>query len=526
MSSSQTAADQQEVALDDAPRPVAGEAVSSRVASGRRRGLRRRSLIASDLTALALAFLLAQAIIGSPTAGTDRFDFPLELLWFVLTLPGWIVVAKTYGLYDRDEQRLNHSTTDEIVTIFHLVTVGVWFLYIILQFANVSEPYFPKVAAFWLLAIVLLVLGRTIARALAGRTIPYRRNTVVVGSGVVAQRIARVLVAHPEWGRRVVGFVDDTPFDRSPDIEHVPMLGSLDELPELVNSLNVESVVIAFSRDDHVRTLDKVFSLRAAGVHVDIVPRFFETIAPGVDLHAVQGLPLLGLPPIRRRSRARAVVDVVSSAVGLVLLAPLFLVIGIAVKIDSRGPVFYRSERIGQNGRIFRALKFRTMAEEYCRGEGYGGERAELEFDNLMSDDAAREEFRRTHKLRDDPRVTRVGRWLRRSSLDELPQLVNVLRLEMTLVGPRPITVHEYAALTTGDAREVRVPWTGVIGYWELEDVRPGLTGLWQVSGRSDLEYDERVRLDKLYAATVSLKSDFVIFAKTIQALVSRSGAS
>jgi lipopolysaccharide/colanic/teichoic acid biosynthesis glycosyltransferase len=177
------------------------------------------------------------------------------------------------------------------------------------------------------------------------------------------------------------------------------------------------------------------------------------------------------------------------------------------VKLSSKGPILYRDERIGRGGEVFWALKFRTMCAD-----------AQLALDRVLEDAAARSEFQRTHKLRNDPRVTTVGRFLRRTSLDELPQLVNVLRGEVSLVGPRPITRYEYDRYRGNGNGTLRS------GYWEF-DLRPGLTGYWQINGRSSMDYEDRLRLDLTYLTSWSLRLDLLILAKTVRVLLSRDGA-
>jgi exopolysaccharide production protein ExoY len=211
-------------------------------------------------------------------------------------------------------------------------------------------------------------------------------------------------------------------------------------------------------------------------------------------------------------SRLKRATDVLVSSVALLVLLPVLLLIALAIKLDSRGPVLYRSERIGTSGRRFFLLKFRTMKHNA------GGD-----LDLLLQDAEVRTEFARTHKLRDDPRITRVGRWLRRASLDELPQLLDVLRSELSLVGPRPITAAEFDALEIADS--VDQAWTGVHGYWDMRGLRPGLTGLWQINGRSTIDFEERVRLDKLYLTNWSFRLDLLILAKTLRSVASTTGA-
>jgi exopolysaccharide biosynthesis polyprenyl glycosylphosphotransferase len=294
-----------------------------------------------------------------------------------------------------------------------------------------------------------------------------------------------------------------------------------------VRLLDVERVMIAFTRDPHDHSLSLLRKLEPLEVRIDVIPRFFEGLGPSVRLYELEGMPLLSLPRVRisRWMRlGKRLMDIVLSFVLLVLALPLFAYAALRIRSSDPGPVFYRHTRVGRGGVEFEVLKFRTMYLEYCRGDAYGGESAERAIDGILLDRARRQEFDRTHKLRDDPRVTRVGRMLRRTSLDELPQLLNVLLGDMSLVGPRAITLDEYARYCDVEGSISDAPgW--LEGYWKMPGLRPGITGYWQVNGRSDLSYRERVRLDLAYVRNWSLLLDLEILARTARVLLSRDGA-
>jgi lipopolysaccharide/colanic/teichoic acid biosynthesis glycosyltransferase len=223
----------------------------------------------------------------------------------------------------------------------------------------------------------------------------------------------------------------------------------------------------------------------------------------------------------------KRVADAALATLGLLALAPLLAVIAVAIKLDSPGPIFYFSERVGRGGRRFQLYKFRTMHIHACRGERYGADRAEQLFDELMSDPARHAEFQSIHKLREDPRVTRLGGLLRRTSLDELPQLANVIRGHLSLVGPRPVIAYEVEKLALlAERKQQRI--TDKLapvhpsGYWEFEWLRPGVTGYWQVTARSEVGFEERMRLDFVYTRNWSLKLDLLIVLRTLGALAGR----
>ncbi len=384
----------------------------------RRGWLVRRALATADVVGLTAAFVLAVWLFGgdSSMAITDRIDPRAEELLFVLTLPGWVVVAKLYGLYDRDEERTDHSTADDFGGVFHMITVGAWVLFAGAWLTGLADPQLDKIVGFWALAIALVCTARAGARAYCHRQVEYLQNTIIVGAGDVGQLIAKKYLQHPEYGINLVGFVDAQPKERRPDLGHLTLLGSPDELPSLIRTFDVERVVIAFSNDRHDELLALMRALKDHDVQIDVVPRLFELVGPGVQLHSVEGVPLLGLAPPRlpRSSRLlKRAMDLALTVPGLIVISPLLGAIAAAIKIDSSGPVFFRQVRMGANG-TFRIWKFRTMWAD--------ADRRKHEFAHLNKHLAPGGDPR-MFKIEDDPRVTRVGRLLRRYSLDELPQL-------------------------------------------------------------------------------------------------------
>ncbi|HEY3946101.1 MAG TPA: sugar transferase [Solirubrobacteraceae bacterium] len=480
----------------------------------KRRGwLVRRLLLTADLTGLVGALLLSEWLVGKAN-GRGALDAPFEIVAFVAALPLWVLVTKLYGLYDRDEERTDHSTADDVGGVFNMITVCTWLFWVVTQVTGIAHPTASKLFVFWGFAIVFVSLCRSVARAFARRHIAYLQNAVIVGAGDTGQLVARKLLQHPEYGINVVGFVDSEPKERDESLAHIAVLGDTSKLRALISLFDIERVIIAFSRESHGTTLDVIRDLRDLNVQIDILPRLFEVVGPNAGMHMVEGLPLVGLPPLRlARSSAmlKRALDLLLSAAALLVLSPLLLAITLAIKLDSPGPALYRHERVGRNGRKIAVLKFRTMRREACRGARYGGGAAEAIFKELMSEPSLASEFQGSQKFADDPRVTRLGRLLRRTSLDELPQLLNVVRSDLSLVGPRAITNDELGRYgeNVGD----------------LLRVRPGVTGYWQINGRSRLSYEDRVRLDLSYLTSWSLRLDLVILAKTLRTLVASGDA-
>jgi exopolysaccharide biosynthesis polyprenyl glycosylphosphotransferase len=357
-------------------------------------------------------------------------------------------------------------------------------------------PPFPKLTCLWLFTVLAIVSCRSVARSFCRGRITYQQNALIVGGGDVGQLVAQKLLQHPEYGINLVGVVDAMPREQRPGLERLARLGPPERLPAMVRLFDIERVIVAFSNDSHEDTLDLVRTLRDLDVQIDIVPRLFEVISPSLEIHTVEGIPLVALPPARlaRSSRLlKRAADLATSLVALVLLAPLFLLVAIAIKRDSPGPVFFRQIRMGRGDRTFPIIKFRTMIAD--------ADARKAEFAHL-NEHARNGGDPRMFKVRQDPRVTRVGRFLRKYSLDELPQLINVVRGEMSLVGPRPLILDEDQHVRDWARKRL--------------DLKPGVTGLWQVLGRHEIPFSEMVNLDYLYVTTWSLWKDFGFLVKTI----------
>ncbi len=490
--------------LDDRTQALLDRQRSSGI--GRGRGwLVRRALLTADVLGLSAAFLLAVLLFGDRGPG-DRLDGLGEFALFLLTLPLWAVVAKLHGLYDRDEDRADHSTVDDTVSVFHLVTVGAWLLYASAWMTGYAEPELARVFSFWLFAIVLVCGGRAVARALCRHSVEYLQNTVIVGAGDVGQHIARKLLQHPEYGINLVGFVDAEPKPRRAGLEHVALLGSADELDGIVDAYDVERVVVAFSNEPIDSMLARIRSLRDREVQIDVVPRLYEAVGPRVGVHTVEGVPLVGLPPARltRSSRTlKRALDVGGALVGLLLTAPLFAYVAIRIRRDSPGPILFRQTRLGADMRPFTALKFRTMHVGADTGVHREYIRATMTSDAPLNGNGI-------YKLDRSDAITPFGAWLRKTSLDELPQLWNVLRGDMSLVGPRPCLDYE----TEGFAPH----------HFERFLVPAGLTGLWQVTARANSTFDEALEMDVAYARGWSLGLDLRLLLRTpIQVLRQRA---
>jgi exopolysaccharide biosynthesis polyprenyl glycosylphosphotransferase len=469
--------------------------------SGRRGYLMRRALLVADLVGLTFAFVAATQLFPAPHT-TDRLGPSIERLIFVATLPAWVVLARLHGLYDGDEERADHSTADDLVGVFHLVTIGTFMVMLAGWLTGRFNPTPPKLFTFWILAVLAVTFCRALARGVVRRARGYVQRTVIVGAGPTGRRIAAKVAQHREYGIEIAGFVDGT---SSGSVDGLPVLGDIDDLCAVVRAHEIDRVIVAFSGHQHDRVIRTLRELALGDVQIDVVPRFFEAVGPNVKMHTVEGLPLAALPRLRMSRSSRLLkraLDVVVAAVASVLMLPVGVLIALAIKLDSRGPVFFRQVRVGEEGRLFRICKFRTMV---CDAEEQKAALAGLNKHALRGVDD------RMFKIPSDPRVTRVGKLLRRWSLDEIPQVLNVLTGDMSLVGPRPLIPEESEHVV--DWRRRRL------------NVKPGITGLWQVLGRDDIPFEEMTALDYQYVTGWSLVGDLQLMIRTLPA-VARSRSS
>ena len=466
-----------------------------RVRRGRGR-IVRRALALADIVSLSSAFVLSTAIFAGTGSVGDHVRPLYEVPLFFATLPLWLVLAKILGLYERDDERADHSTVDETLGVFNLVTLGTWIVFLGSWSTHVVHPELDRLASFWVFALALVPTCRAAARVSVRNLAGYVQNGIVVGAGHVGQLVARKIQHHPEYRIKIVGFVDENPRAFRGDID-LPVLGRIQDLPELVSSHEVARVIVAFSEQTDERTMALVRQLRDQDVIVDVVPRLFELVGLRTDIHLIEGLPLLTVPPARlsRSSCAiKRVIDVFGAGVLLVLSSPLLLVAAIRIKRSSPGPVFFRQTRLGHNMKPFTLLKFRTMKVQTT-------DAVHREHIRSTMSAAATASGHEIYKLARDNDVTPFGRRLRRSSLDELPQLLNVLRGDMSLVGPRPCIPYETEFFEPHHFDRFLVP--------------PGVTGLWQVTARANSTFGEALEMDVAYVHGWSLGLDLRLLLRT-----------
>jgi exopolysaccharide biosynthesis polyprenyl glycosylphosphotransferase len=454
----------------------------------RRDWIYRRALALADVGSAAIAVL-----IGVPILGQDAIN-PLALL----ALPLVLVVGKLTGLYDRDEHVIRKTTLDEVPTLFWVATLYALLIWLAGDLIVDGSFGRDQAVGVWGLLFASMVAIRTLARNFA-RPLSGEERCLVLGDAETADWIARRFDEAPGLNARVVRVAPLAMLSGSNGNSHTNGANGAD-LKRLLIEERLERAIIAPPLDvisDDLLNMTR--SLKSMGLRVSVLPRLPEVVGSSVELDDVDGITLLGMRRFgltRSSGAVKRSFDFVGAGLALLVLAPLLGAIAVAIKLDSRGPVLFRQRRMGRNGIPFEMLKFRTMVD------GADAQRSALAPDNEAGGGL--------FKIKDDPRITRVGNRLRQISLDELPQLFNVMRGDMSLVGPRPLVLDE-------DDR--------IEGWRRLRlELPPGMTGPWQVFGSARIPLNEMVKIDYLYGANWSLWLDVKVLLRTVPFVLGRRG--
>jgi exopolysaccharide biosynthesis polyprenyl glycosylphosphotransferase len=447
----------------------------------------RRALLVADVLALVLALVLT----------IESSSRSVQLTWTsAIGLPILLVAAKLLGLYGRDEALLRKTTLDEAPKLLELATLCT--LVVWLAGGLILEGALDRGEALllWLALAGLLVLARVIARAVALHVAPTER-CLFIGDEDLAEAIRPKLDGHGGVKAEMVAHVDlDNVGSWSTDARSVDRLA---EIRDLACTLDIHRAIVAPGSVDASEMLNLMRTLKAIGVRVSVLPRLLEVVGSSVEFDDLHGVTLMGVKRFqltRSSSLLKRAFDLLGASVMLLAAAPLMILIAIAIKLEDRGPVFFHQLRVGRYGRRFEMFKFRTMVPD-----------AEALKDGLRDLNEAQEGL---FKIADDPRVTRVGRFLRKSALDELPQLLNIVRGEMGLVGPRPLVIEEDRRIEGWHRRRL--------------ELKPGMTGPWQILGPARSPLREMAAIDYLYVANWSLWSDIKILLRTISHVLARRG--
>jgi exopolysaccharide biosynthesis polyprenyl glycosylphosphotransferase len=477
-------------AVPHAPTEVASRLGLTGPSGSRRRGaMLRRLLAAGDWTAIFIALCTATAL----TSTTDV----AKLFWAVLFTPAWLLVLKLHGLYDNDHRRIRHSTLDELPSLISASALGT----IVVDGLMELSPAGALSAKSAIIVGIGSALGCFVARAVL--RFGWQRLTgvatgIVIGPATLVDVVARRIATHPEARLQLVGYLS-APRDKDRRAS-LPRLGSIEEISRVAREHDVERVVVAEQEMGERAVENLIEECKAAGLGLTFLPKHYGLLGPGIELNRLAELPVLDFrfsDPPRSTLALKRGLDILVSGLMLTLLSPLLVAIALLIVTDSGTPVFFRQKRAGKDGVPFTMLKFRTMVTD---AEERLAELVDLE---TLAEPA--------FKIVDDPRITRAGGLLRRTSLDELPQLINVLRGDMSLVGPRP---EEAAVVALYDERQrARLA------------IKPGLTGPMQVYGRGDLTFEERLAMERDYLDNLSVAGDLAILLRTPRAIVRGEGA-
>jgi exopolysaccharide biosynthesis polyprenyl glycosylphosphotransferase len=477
-------------APSQAPTEMASRLGLTGPSGSRRRGaMLRRLLAGGDWVAILAALCVATAV----TSTTDV----AKLFWAALFTPAWLLVLKLHGLYDNDHRRIRHSTLDELPSLISASALGT----IVLDGLLWLSPAGPLSAKSAIIVGIGAVLACFVARAVL--RFVWQRFTgvaigIVIGPAPLTDVVARRIATHPEARLRLVGYLS-APRDKDRHAA-LPRLGSIAEISRVAREHSVERVVVAEQEMSERDVEHLIEECKAAGLGLTFLPKHYGLLGPGIELNRLAELPVLDFrfsDPPRSTLALKRGLDLLVSGLMLTVLSPLLIVIALFIVLDSGLPVFFRQKRAGKDGAPFTMLKFRTMVTD-----------AEERLGDLVDLEALDEP---AFKIRDDPRITRAGKLLRRTSLDELPQLINVLRGDMSLVGPRP---EEEAVVALYDERQR-----------SRLAIKPGLTGPMQVYGRGDLTFEERLAMERDYLDNLSVAGDLAILLRTPRAIVRGEGA-
>lgn len=440
---------------------------------------------------------------------TERFpaavvpNFNELLIPLLLGLPLLLLFLRLSGMY---QTHARVRILDRFPRAVGAVNAFIVSFLVVMFLVKQDDPSRGYLIFLWFFAILFIFFGRVLLQilfAVASIDDIVERKTLIIGSGKVGKALALKLKRHPEFGLNPVGFLDNDPlYDEfnEPELKGLEVLGGTDKFKEIVEEQKIDKVIIGFSRDSHEQLLELVSMCSEAGVDCSILPRLFEVITDEIIIREVGGISLV---PLKKKRISgfdlvlKTLEDYALTLLGLLIFWPVLLATAIAIKIDTRGPVFFKQERVGKDGKPFNFVKFRSMV--------VNAEEIRHELDNEKDEDDL------LWKIQDDPRITRVGKWIRKFSIDEAPQIFNVLAGQMSLVGPRPGLPDEVDRYK---------------GWHRLRlNVKPGITGMWQVNGRSDLPFDEMVKYDLYYIERWSLWLDLKTILRTITAVISRKGA-
>ena len=439
------------------------------------------------------SFLIAYKvrILGSGSLKIiNSMPFNRFVIWVLGIVFVWLIIFILNKAYKIQKESFVEETGKIIISI----SAGMMVVFSVLFFAQLLIFSRLIILYAWLFSIILVILERTILRFVQKKMIASGKGAtrvLIIGASKKAEELISLL-SYKNSEYKIIGVVN-----AKKRIKGAKKLGNLSDLGKIISKYKIEEIILADCNLSDLKQMDIINLCQLKDIKFKFIPNTIEIARGNIEMHTIGAVPLIEIKrsPLDGWGRiVKRIIDIIGSSFALIIFSPLFLIIAIAIKINSRGPVFFRQKRIGKGSKEFIFLKFRSMYEG-----AHKKHKAMMKKHGVM------------FKLKDDPRVTKVGKILRKTSLDEIPQFINVWLGQMSLVGPRPPMPQEVAEYNSWQKKR--------LGF------KPGITGLWQVSGRSDISFDEWVKLDVYYIENWSLKMDFQILLKTIWRVIARKGA-
>ena len=457
-------------------------------------------LLPLDILMILISFILAYKLQAQRVELSFLWTFDDFIKFVAALIPIWLAIFALEGLYNTKRRR---QGLDEFSGIVLAVSASV--MVVMAWFFLSKTIFFSRAIVLyaWVLAIVLVTLSRLSIKAL--QKYLYRfgigiRRLAIIGDNGLTEDILREIQSNRDLGYKFIGLIKSS--ENKKNKNNCKILGEIEEIEKIIKTTSVDDIILADTSLGEKKVSSIIDFCQSNRIGIKQIPNFFQVQTTNVGLTALAGIPIVEfrITPLEGWGRIiKRLTDIVGSILGIIIFSPLMIITALLIKLDSKGPIIYKNERVGENGRRFFLYKFRSMKCEYCTGDGYGGKEAE-EYEKKLIEER-NERDGPVYKVLRDPRRTRFGRFIEKTSLDEFPQFFNVIKGDISLVGPRPHQPREVKKYEKWQTKVLRI--------------KPGVTGMAQISGRSDLNFSDEARLDIYYIENWSLWMDLKILLKT-----------